>query len=307
MNQRLTALPEPSVHHIGELVRPLSRIPDQYRKFDMDGAMAQKDLGLGPRIQQMLLDAGISSVGTGDDLLFDNGDLHSVSLYIGLRSARRDVMHFWLRSLRRARSNPTAYRISVQTSCPVPRHDGECGYTVNPVIRPDGFLTTSERRAAEIARVHIPTGAPPRILEPDLAALIAPFRDVDFYFLPTFLVLDSTFVRENRIGECGSVARAVVEDASEHGYAARLAHGFIVSAPFSSPHTWAEVEVAGDWVPLDPLLPKALAAWGIARPGDWPVELSPLGLYHRITDEPARWACHDDIPVGVWLPTEVAK
>lgn len=307
MNQRLGTPSEPSAERVAELVGPLSRIPDHYRRFGVDRTQAEADLGITRRLQDLLVDAGVATVGAGDDLLFDSHDLNTVSLYLGLRSARRDAMHFWLRGLRRARSAPASYRVGFQVSCPVPPHEGDCRYLVEAAIRSERTLTTAERRGVSIGEVVTGPISKPELLSDDLIALIDPLRDVDFYFVPTFLSLDSRFVREARIGECGAVARILVEEATARGYEARLAHGFIASVPFSSPHTWAEIEVGGEWLPVDPLLPKALVAWGIARPGDWPAELSPRGLYHRITDEPARWACHGEVPAAVWLPTEVMR
>jgi len=289
------------------LVEPLLRIPHEYRRFDTTPEAAARDLGIGAPIQQMLIDHGVPHVGGGGDILFDSLDMSTISLSVSARSARRDAMRFWMRSLRRIASGPVAYQVEVRGECPMPRHSGPCVYTVAGALSQAPRVVTDERRGVLLGEITRTITERPELLPPELAELASRYADIDFYYLPTFLSLSAKFVERERIGDCVATAHAIFDAATEAGFEARPAFGFIFSVPYSSPHTWTEVRFGGSWLPVDPLLPKALRYWGISREGEWPVNLSPLGLYHRISAEPIRLAWHGQAPSHAWLPTKVAQ
>lgn len=296
-----------SAERVGVLAMSLRKIPDPHRRFGTTRAVADSEYGFKPHDQDLLLSLGFPHIGSGSDVMFDLTDLASTSLYLGLRSARQDAMRFWTRSLRRARRGESAYRIGVRASCPYPRHAGKCSYLVHAAVNPSCVTMTDERQGAAIGVFRVAAGEYPEILPTEVVALVQEFADVEFYFLPTFLALTADFVLEHRIGDCVATARAIVDAATGRGFTARLSYGFISAVPFSSAHTWAEVRVGGRWLPVDPLLPKALRDWGITRADEWPVDLAPLGLYHRIGDEPVHLVSHAGVPAHTWLPTEVNK
>jgi hypothetical protein len=289
------------------LVEPLLRIPDEFRRFDTTLVGATRDLGLDAATQRGLLDAGLPRVGDGDEVLFDSLDLSTISLYLSARSARRDAMRFWQRSLRRIASGPVGYRVEVRAECPLPRHSGDCVYQVAPEVGAETPVVTAERRGVALGAVTCHVEQRPEPLPAVLAELALSYADVDFYYLPTFLSLNADFVERERIGDCVATAHAILETATRAGFEARHAYGFILSVPYSSPHTWAEIYLEGRWFAVDPLLPKAMHAWGITKGEEWPATLSPLGIYHRISAEQIRLVWHGQVPCHTWLPTEVAK
>ncbi|HZU58209.1 MAG TPA: transglutaminase domain-containing protein [Actinocrinis sp.] len=289
------------------LVEPLLRIPDEFRRFDTTPVGATRDLGLDAAAQRVLLDAGLPHVGDGDEVLFDSLDLSTISLYLSARSARRDAMRFWQRSLRRIASGPVGYRVEVRAQCPLPRHSGDCIYQVAPEAGGRTPVVTSERRGVALGAVSCWVQQRPEPLPPVLAELAMAYADVDFYYLPTFLSLNADFVERERIGDCAATARAILDTAVKAGFEARHAYGFILAVPYSSTHTWTEIRLEGRWFAVDPLLPKAMRAWGITKGDEWPATLSPLGVYRRVATEQIRLAWHGQVPCHTWLPTEIAK
>lgn len=296
-----------SQERLKSLVAPLLRIPDEFRRFDTTREAAARDHGIDAATLDALADHGLPGVGCGAQALFDSLDVSSISLYLRARSARRDVMRFWLRSLRRIAAGPTGYRVEIRAECPMPRHFGACSYTVPQALGAERETVTRERRGALLGELVCRADQRPEPLPAPAAELASQYSDIDFYYLPTFLALNADFVERERVGDCTATAHAILDAATERGLQARLSFGFILSVPFSSPHTWTEISFHGRWFPIDPLLPKALRAWGIARDAQWPTDLSPLGLYHRISSEPIRLAWHGNAPCHAWLPARVAQ
>lgn len=304
------SLPSPAVAEDGgtaaqirALVEPLRRVPDELRRFDKTPEVAAEALGIDAATLAILLDSGLPHIGSGSALLFDGRDLRTMSLYLRARSPQHDVMRFWLRSLRQISAGPVAYRVQIRTSCPVPRHSGACVYTLPSEFGVRREVVTEERSGATLGEIVCRTDQLPRQLPAEAAAIASLYYDVDYYYLPPSLTANADFVKRERIGDCLATARAIVESAAEAGLHARLAFGFILSIPVSCLHTWAEIRLGGCWYAVDPLMPKALQAWGIADGQEWQMTLSPFGLYHRISSEQIRLAWHGGTPSRAWLPT----
>ncbi|NUW34546.1 transglutaminase domain-containing protein [Nonomuraea sp. SMC257] len=252
-----------------------------------------------------LVDAGLPHAGTADDALFDDNDLGNMSLYLGLKSSRRMAMLCWIRALRRIRQGGARYTVSLRVSCTYPGHVGLCVYQVHPAF--GGIRTATGTRAdTTVAELTTPDLPCPVDLPRQVVQIANRFSDVSFHLLPRPLKDDLSLLHREKIGECSMTAKALISVLLEAGFPARLAFGLILATPFSSTHTWAEIQVDDQWLPVDPLLPRALQSWGIVRPADWPVTMSPRGLFYRLTGEQTDFARHAGYACRQSLPTTVA-
>ncbi|NUW38702.1 transglutaminase domain-containing protein [Nonomuraea rhodomycinica] len=147
----------------------------------------------------------------------------------------------------------------------------------------------------------------PTLIHEHTVALFAELSDVAFYLLPAVLRDDVGFLRTNRMGECSLMARELVRIARQSGLEARTSYGLIVSVPFSTTHTWAELRIDGVWMPVDLLLPRALHAWKITTDQVWPERLSPRGLFHRLTATAEPLVAHGDALCRVSFSTGVVS
>ncbi|MFJ9517199.1 transglutaminase domain-containing protein [Kitasatospora sp. NPDC101801] len=292
------------------IIAPLLRIPDSHRVFRLPLAALEKGYGMTPPIVDELIAAGLRYRPTADGPLFDEDDVASVSLYLRLPSARRGVMTFWLRALRRFASAdaPPAHRVEVTVGCPDPGHPGPCRYTVDlGGERPGDTFEAAPGAPAVLTALTTRAVGRPRELPPVLRELADSFADVDYYLLPGGSAAEPGLMQRTGIGDCILMAHAIVAEARTRGIEARLAGGLIVAVPFSSTHTWAECRVDGEWLPVDPLLPKALAAWGVPGAEQWPTTLAPVGLFHRLGGAPLRPVTHLGTDCGSSLRTREAE
>ncbi|WP_319686696.1 transglutaminase domain-containing protein [Streptomyces sp. ME19-01-6] len=260
----------------------LLRIPYAYRRFSVTAENARRTYGIDRELCRELAARGLPHLGEDPDALFDENDLATASLHLGLKSVRRFTMGFWLDSLARLRHGATRYEVTVSATCPTPAHRGPCRYEVLAADGGRRTVTAERRTAAQVGRLAAEAAEAPYPVPSPLRGLVADFSDVDFCPLPFTLADDVDFLRTARIGTCPLLAAALVEAAWGRGFEARTSYGLVVAAPYSQAHTWAEIRVAGRWVKVDPLMPRILRRTGLCDEEGWPPTLSPAGLYHRL-------------------------
>jgi hypothetical protein len=285
------------------VVAPLRRIPDEFRRFDIDLRAAQQIYGVDGELCEQLADVGVPAVGSGADRLFTEDDLTTVGLYLQRPTARAAVMRCWLRSIRQLAKRGTRYRVDIDTVCPNPRHDGDCRFRVLQPGQRYEEVTMAERQG-RVGGVTVDCQAAPFPLPPVLREMAADFGDVRFYLLPYALRSDRQFFDAERVGHCSTVAAVIVDEARRRGMPARTSFGLIVSAPYSSMHNWAEVWFEDRWVKVDPLMANALRDWGIPGHQHWRADWSPADLLYRLSDDPPL-VSHFDMGSTVSLPTRV--
>ncbi|MFJ6610141.1 transglutaminase domain-containing protein [Streptomyces sp. NPDC091289] len=287
------------------IIASLLRIPNSHRVFSLPIEALEKTHGITIEIARELIDAGIPFHAAADGPLLDENDVASASLYLRLPSARRSMMTFWLRALHRLRTAhaPSAHRVEVTAACPDPGHDGPCAYGVALDDGPRSVCRADRPESVRLGTLRTPPGGRPRELPTVVRDLLRDFHHVDYYRLPRETTRDSGFLRRTGMADCTLMARALVDEGLRHGLNARFAAGLIIAVPFSTAHTWAEFEVDGAWLPADPLLPRALSAWGVPKAGDWPVTLAPNGLFHRLAGAPRDMVTHAGRACGVSLRT----
>jgi hypothetical protein len=228
--------------------------------------------------------------------------MRNVAMRMGgsARAARR----FWSAGMNRGRSDgPACYEIEVKVECPEPGHTGTCRY---------GFVLPGKGYVEE----EVPAGSPapaPVVqvsIEPDWPALPDEARDlldtlngIDFMRLPAPLREDTDFLRHARIGDCLGTTRFLVEEGRRRGLPVRSRYGIMVVLPYSNRHNWAEFDVDGRWVPVDPVLLRWMIEWGVVDASEWDAYRSPGAVLAGIGEKKVPLGTHHGVEVRSTLVT----
>lgn len=285
---------------IDDTVALVRRMPDRARRFHVGPDLAGTEYGLGPDLLGRLVAAGLPRLDSPAGPRYDRTDLLNVALNLDTGSRARRVLAWWARELERG--GPAAYRLSYVTGCPDPTHRGPCRYTLR---RPGGGTavltgTPHPPRQVDAVTVRLPTRWP----RPTgaLADLLDGLPAIRFVRLPDPIRWDVDFMLESGVGDCCAVAAYLVRTARQRGMRARLSYGRSLTPPFTSAHYWAEVDVEGIWVPVDPVFIDALLGWGLLDAGRWNRHSSLGAILVRLAGGPADVAVHNGVPVPVRLP-----
>ncbi|MFF8960039.1 transglutaminase domain-containing protein [Streptomyces sp. NPDC014894] len=289
---------------IDELLADVARIPDEHRSYTCGGWEARTQHGVGAELLERLARAGLSSREVDGEPRYDGLDLGNIALHLGLSSVQRVAIRSWGRSWARVRRGPGRHRLQYVPACPDPGHEGLCRYRF--------ALPGGERREIALGPLDEP---PPVVLESvpppaapelpaDLAALFREIAGLRFFLLAESIRWDADFMRATGIADCGGVSTLLLREARELGYEARRSFGLIVAEPFSTPHHWADVRIAGEWVPFDPMIMAAMARWSTSVPDDTPVTQPLTGLVTRISGEFVPPATHGSAEPRVSYVTE---
>ncbi|GAA3009932.1 transglutaminase domain-containing protein [Streptomyces fulvorobeus] len=296
-------LPEPE--RIDDLVRRLRQVPDRQRRFSVTPAQARRVHGIRPELLAALTAAGVPHLGVGDARLYDAYDLGNAALHLGRLSVQSRSMRSWAKAWQTALDQAPGHRVQVLSACPAPGHPGTCRYGVllgGRRRRVEGPAT--EARLGELRPAPVTRDWPE--LPSDLRELLQEVEGVGFFLLPEAVRWDPEFMWRTRMSDCGGAAAWLVHEGGRRGLRSRFSFGLLVAAPYSTPHCWAEFLVDGVWVPVDPLLARALNQWGGLDPGAFPPDNTPGALFHRLTDRFTKVVSHDGIWAQVSLPTERA-
>jgi hypothetical protein len=290
-----------------DLAGILSRIPDHGRRFSVSAEHAQRFYRIDGGLLAELMAADLPALQTADGPLFDDYDLTNVSLCLHRRSPQRAAMRYWATVLNRPAAEERRYEIAYVATCPVPGHPGPCrflcclpGDEESVVGRHGGG---SGDRPLVTTTVRLENNWP--LLPAPLVEEIRAIADVGFYRMPEAFRWDTGLMMRERIADCAAFARHLVERGRERGLRMRPVLGLIVAAPYSTPHFWAEVEVAGRWVPADPGLVRGLRQWGVLD-FDWPADRSPGALLARLSTQHSFLASHRGVAAHVAFPTRLS-
>ncbi|MFD5916072.1 transglutaminase domain-containing protein [Kitasatospora sp. NPDC058201] len=298
-------VPEPAA--LDELVRRLRQVPDRQRRFAVTATGARRLHRIRPELLAALTTAGVPYVGEGGDRLYDGYDLGNTALHLGLVSVQSRSMRSWAKALETAapagpEGSGRGYRVEVVAGCPAPGHPGRCGY---------GVLTAAGRRRAEGGPVDArlagllvrPVASWPE-LPSNIRELLAEVEGIGFFLLPEAVRWDQEFMWHTRMADCGGAAAWLVSEGERRGMRTRFSFGLLVAQPYSTPHCWAEFLVDGVWVPVDPLLVRALNDWGGLDARSFPPDGRPGALFHRLSDRFTKVVSHAGVWAQVSLPTE---
>ncbi|MEU4792151.1 transglutaminase domain-containing protein [Micromonospora tulbaghiae] len=291
---------------VARLVGRLRRIPDEAREFVLSAQDAWREFRMPPGDLRAVTEAGLPvHVSTGD-VRYDRSDLINLSLHLGVGPWAHTMRTFLPRALDRVTPDQrTPLTVRFRSSCPTPRHPGPCRYGV---LTPYGTVNCAAPRGqgldTAVIRFRPAADAPD---QPVLRELAATVEDLDFVWLPEAVREDLDFVRSTGLGDCIAVSQLLVAEGRRRGLAVRPCYGLLVMPPQSIVHFWAEVQVDGTWIALDPVLLRAMVDWGALDPRRWHPGRTLGALTCRLAAGYAPLTTHADVPVPFSLPTSVLR
>ncbi|MEV6927324.1 transglutaminase domain-containing protein [Dactylosporangium sp. NPDC051485] len=275
-------------HIVEELLTRLTSVPNDARSFDVTVEEASRLYPVGVRFLDRVRARGLCEEQEGTEL-FERTDLINVELFLGRGAATMSLRRFWPATLKRVQAPaPAGYLVEFRAACPDPGHPGDCEYSL---VLPGGRQqvrverSASERPIAHV-RVECPTEWPD--LPESAREIIDELCGVTFVRLPWKLghVLDDiAFVRRTGLGDCEAATKLLVKCGAERGVPIRQSFGLMLAPPFALKHYWPEVLVDDVWVPIEPLLMKAMVEWRALDPAQWAPYRSPgAALWRRAVE-----------------------
>jgi hypothetical protein len=264
----------------------LARLQGLPRNEDdcIDGAQAAQQFGLDAGTLTAMRDAGLSLPGRDGEDLYFYGAAYYLGLYLGLARRHLWAIEQWRRALERFSRAPTT-RIRVAYLPQLPEEPGEVpGRVVLPGGTTQDAGLQNMRAAAEFdatMRAEWPT------VPADVAAVLDEVAALELCPLPPGLRRDTEVALQAGFADCLTAARLVVDGCRAAGHAARIAHGLLVGLPFSTMHTWAEVELDCVWTPVDPLTLATMHRFTRLDREQWPAHRSLGPLLARVVDAPS--------------------
>jgi hypothetical protein len=107
------------------------------------------------------------------------------------------------------------------------------------------------------------------------------------------------------MSDCSGAAMLLEREGSARGIPIRFAFGLIVAPPFSSLHSWNEILVEGVWVPVDPLIVRAMVKWRQLDAVEWAPHSSLGAILARLGPSISPAGLHLGEPAKVTFPTRV--
>jgi hypothetical protein len=265
------------------LLAKLAGIPHAVRAFDLSAREAAARYRVNPGALSLLEAHGLADHRDGQ-AYFDINDLINVEFRLGGGPLTASLQRCWPAILKRLpEPDPVTFDIGLNAMCPSPGHPGDCHFTVR---LPDGRgyevrSPPGHREPLVWLRAERPTCWPE--LPPAAREIIDELREITFVQLPGAAVWDDVaFVRRTGLADCAVFSRLLVANGSRRGVPMRQSFGLMVAPPLALPHCWAEVGVDGVWVPVDPLLIKALVSWHALDAASWHPHRSPGATFYRL-------------------------
>jgi hypothetical protein len=295
----------PDLDRIPGLVSKLRQVPSHVRRFTVTAHQARARHQIDPDLLDVLMREGLPWVGDRAGRLFDDYDLGNVALHLGLMSVRRMAIRSWASALRRGSENAGGtVRVSLHARCPVPGHGGPCEFAL---LEPGGGRAIREGPpdgSQPIRRLDVTIASHWPEPGPKARELLAEIDSVDFFLLPEAIRWDSRLMFRAKISDCGAAAAWLVSEARRRGLRARFSFGLLVAKPYSTPHCWPEFYLDGVWVPLDPLILRAMRLWAALDEAEWPAHRSTGAIVTRLGPRFTKVVAHGGIWSAVTLPTE---
>lgn len=286
---------------LAELVERLCLIPADARSFTWNEEQAALHFGLDGATLRELVDLGLPSVRTDLGLGFAHVDLHYVGMRLGTAAAHLWAVRQWAESLERLTGRDRSH----VTIAYIPQLVGGAGVEIGCVQLPSGEVRAAvleNGRCAAEERVALEAGWPE--LPPAARRIVDEVAPgLDFCLVPDGLRGDVASARRIGLLDCFTAACLLVEAWCAAGLDARLGSGMLVSVPYSTPHTWAEIRVGERWVPVDPLMISVMRDYGGLDAERWPLHRSLGPMVLRLGEDPSPLAWTDRGPVDVTLMT----
>ena len=270
-------------HDLAALCARLRQIPRDAGDYTFDAQDALTQFGLGEPELEALRRAGLHGQSADGEHTYAPYDLHYIGLRRGLAQDVLAGINLWRASLERL-VDARGARIHVTY---VPKLPDETQQVDGRVVLPGApNHPVKLRHLTPIAEFTATQSATWPALPDNVAAIVDEVASIEFCLLPARLVGDTALARQIGLAECWTGLKLVVEACRRIGRRARIAHGLMVALPFSTPHTWAEVEVDGIWTPVDPLIIDLMRRWGGLDPAAWPHHRSPGAMLTPLVWDP---------------------
>ncbi|GIJ21043.1 DUF4254 domain-containing protein [Micromonospora lutea] len=289
-----------------DLVGKLRRIPVTSRRFVEDTQSAYERFRLRPGLLDLLAETGLPIERRDGQDWYDSHDLANIALHLNRGPLAVAARRFWPAALRQVDAAGSAcYEIEYQLRCPTPTHGPTCRYVlavpggrlVERVVHADGpGLRESIRTTVNGSWPALPAAA---------VEVLDETRDFDFVMLPSDLRHDVGFIQESKLADCAGVAKLLALRARAAGLGARRSFGLIVAPPFAVEHSWAEIRVDDLWVPVDPVLIRAMIAWGVLSGPEWHPNRSIGSILTRIAEKGVHLGTHEGQPTHVTMPSRL--
>jgi hypothetical protein len=268
------------------VVERVRLVPDRYRQLTTPYEWAERFYRLPGQALASLLELGFPYRTEAGSTTFDDNDLKSAVLMLGLRSPQRTVLRAMANALTTAAADPVGRRaMTIQGYCPYERHDGACTFTLAPAVWRSPQVVRVEVTGARRFELELKLGAgTPRFLVLSAAQqqLFDEAARLQFHIIPRQLTADLGFLAETGLADCNLAMRFLVSRGAELGVEVRGATGLCLSQPFANRHTWLELRQPDGWSPADPFFLVTLARWGLVDGDAWPPHRSPVGAYLRL-------------------------
>ncbi|HZV75243.1 MAG TPA: transglutaminase domain-containing protein [Conexibacter sp.] len=267
---------------VEELLERLRRIPRELRTWDCDEELAHAHFGLDGPLLHALVAQGLPHDGDRGAMRFARVDLHCVGVHLGCAQTYVWAAQRWARSLELlAEREATIASVDYVPQLPT-------GAAPTPAIAvlPDGTrraVVLESGRTALTTRLRL-SGCRRRLPAAAAHAACELARRLAFCPLPEPLRGDTHLARRAGLSDCATAARLIVEEWEAAGLEARIVDGLLVSEPYSTLHTWAEVRDGDGWLAADPLMLGVMCHLGGLDRERWPPDRSVDSMVHRIDD-----------------------
>lgn len=251
------------------------QVPTRYRGFRISLDQARQLYAIQDDLLAELLDLGLPHRGSGPGQMFNGVDLENIGNALGLRFPGWRMLRMLAITFGGLRDPAgITYRIRAVNKCPTPKHDGSCDIAPSPMLGNSGAQILECDASGVTADVRLPD------VRQSIAATVEPLirlaGGLTFHNLPNELSRDIGFAMNTGLADCRLSTAVLVANGDRIDRPLRAASGMIMSVPFIMRHTWVEINVAGDWLSIDPFFLIALARWRIIDPLVWPAD-TPIG------------------------------
>jgi hypothetical protein len=272
-----------TVHDVDALCSRLRQIPREADDYRVSAKDALTRFGLGESELEALRHAGLHGRSPDGRDTYAPHDLHFIGLRRGLARDALAGIQLWRASLEQlVEAGQTRIHVTY-----LPKVPDATGPVKGHVVLPGVLAHPVElRHLAPAAEFTATLSANWPALPDDLAATMREVAGYEFCLLPDRLAGDTGLARQTGLSDCWTGSKLVVEACRRIGRRARIAHGLMVVLPFSSRHSWAEVEVDGEWTPVDPLFVELMRRWGGLDPIAWPHHRSPGAMLAPLVWDP---------------------
>ena len=281
-------------------IERLRQIPDTHRTFDVGIGRAKSEFGLDDLLIQGLIDRGLPHAAHDGEWRLANVDLHYLGVRLGTATVYLTAMRSWADALVSSARHPsTLARVRY-----VPYAAVGSDVEVLTPLRGRMRVTTERDRTATRVEVRMRCNWPR--FDPAIYDILTYVGSLDFCLLPEALETDSAFVRRTGLASCASAAQLIVEECARLGIEARGSFGLLLAAPLATPRNWAEIRIAGSWVPADPLLLATLSRYAALDEAAWPPISCPGAVLLRLADERRPIVTRGEEPVASSFVTSLS-